>query len=104
MAEVTRLLLIQQLVSGKGAKMDPLCSLYYFAPVCAGFNTIAFLIFELPKISIENFMEIGPFHLLANALCALGLNISVVFLVITTNSHSLDCKYFISYFDAMRSP
>jgi ABC-type siderophore export system fused ATPase/permease subunit len=102
-AEITRLLLIQQLISGKGTKMDPLCSLYYFAPVCAGFNIIAFLLIELPKISMQNFLDIGIFHLLANAFCALALNISVVFLVITSNSDYVDCKYIFAHFDAMRS-
>lgn len=32
--EAARLVMIERLVNSKEGKMDPLCSLYYFAPVC----------------------------------------------------------------------
>jgi hypothetical protein len=31
--EATRLVMVQKLLTSKSLKMDPLCSLYYFAPV-----------------------------------------------------------------------
>jgi hypothetical protein len=44
-------------------------------------NLVAFFIFEYQKVSIGNFLEVGAFNLLINAMCALGLNVAVVFLV-----------------------
>lgn len=51
--EATRLVMVNSLLSSKETKMDPLCSLYYFSPVCAVFNIIAFFLF----------LNINPFQL-----------------------------------------
>jgi hypothetical protein len=61
-------------------KMDPLVSLYYFAPVCAGFNLVL-LPFTEGLSPIRNFQLIGPVLFLANGANTFALNVSAVFLV-----------------------
>jgi hypothetical protein len=80
--EATRLVMVQRLLSAKEYKMDPLVSLYYFAPVCAVMNFLIFSVVEAPKITMGDITDkVGIFVLLANAMVAFGLNVSVVFLV-----------------------
>ncbi len=79
--EATRLVLVQRLLSSSEFKMDPLVSLYYFAPVCAVMNGITALFLELPSMSMSNIYDVGLFMLIANAMIAFLLNVSVVFLV-----------------------
>lgn len=79
--EAVRLVLVQSLLSSADYKMDPLVSLYYFAPVCAIMNFCFALIFEIPKMSIAEVYSVGLWILFLNALIAFALNISVVFLV-----------------------
>lgn len=79
--EAIRLVMVQQLLSGAEFKMDPLVSLYYFAPVCAIMNGLIALFIEVPKMSIADIEMVGYFTLLANAIIAFLLNLSVVFLV-----------------------
>lgn len=79
--EAVRLVLVQSLLSSADYKMDPLVSLYYFAPVCAIMNFCFALIFEIPKMSIAQVYSVGLWILFLNALIAFALNISVVFLV-----------------------
>jgi hypothetical protein len=80
--EATRLVMVQRLLSAAEYKMDPLVSLYYFAPVCALMNFCIFLGTEAWKITVPDIVEgAGLFTLLANACVAFGLNVSVVFLV-----------------------
>jgi len=62
-------------------KMDPLVSLYYFAPVCAIMNGVTALFLEVPNMTLDHVYSVGLFTLLANAMVAFGLNVSVVFLV-----------------------
>jgi hypothetical protein len=79
--EATRLALVQQLLSSAEYKMDPLVSLYYFAPVCAVMNGLTALVVEVPSMSMQNVYDVGIFMLIANAMVAFLLNVSVVFLV-----------------------
>ncbi len=79
--EAMRLVMVQRLLSSAEYKMDPLVSLYYFAPVCAFMNFCVAAIFEIPKIQISEVYYVGPWILLANAMVAFALNVSVVFLV-----------------------
>lgn len=79
--EAVRLVMVQRLLSGAEFKMDPLVSLYYFAPACALMNGVTALFFEVPKMSLVDLERVGYFNLLANASVAFALNISVVFLV-----------------------
>lgn len=79
--EAIRLTMVQRLLSSAEFKMDPLVSLYYFAPACAVMNGVVALIVEVPKLHMDDIARVGYFLLLANALVAFLLNVSVVFLV-----------------------
>ena len=79
--EAIRLVLVQKLLNGDEHKMDPLVSLYYFAPVCAAMNAVVALFLEVPHISMQEIYAIGAPILIASALVAFLLNISAVFLV-----------------------
>ncbi|KAI6248110.1 putative sugar phosphate/phosphate translocator [Erysiphe necator] len=81
MFEAVRICLVQRLLNGAEFKMDPLVSLYYFAPVCAAMNLIVALFWEVPKISISEIYAVGLSTFFANACCAFLLNVSVVFLI-----------------------
>ncbi|KAK3989816.1 triose-phosphate transporter family-domain-containing protein [Cladorrhinum sp. PSN332] len=84
--EALRLTMVQRLLSSAEYKMDPLVSLYYFAPVCAAMNFAVALFWEVPKISMDQIYDVGLFTLLLNGLCAFALNVSVVFLIGKTSS------------------
>jgi len=84
--EATRLAMVERLLNSSEFKMDPLVSLYYFAPACAVMNFVMFLFMELHKISMDKIYELGLFTLLANATVAFMLNIAVVFLIGRTSS------------------
>ncbi|KAJ3023481.1 hypothetical protein HKX48_002908 [Thoreauomyces humboldtii] len=83
-SEAVRLVLIQKLL--KAYKMDPLCSLYHVAPICALMNGIACLIVEAPRLNMDAFYHIGPFTLISNAAVAFALNCAVVSLIGKTSS------------------
>ncbi|KAK6537701.1 hypothetical protein TWF694_011872 [Orbilia ellipsospora] len=84
--EATRLALMEKLLNSAEYKMDPLVSLYYFAPVCAAMNFVIFLSLEASTISLDDIFRVGPIVLLLNALVAFALNVSVVFLIGKTSS------------------
>ncbi|KAL9612331.1 MAG: hypothetical protein Q9167_003064 [Letrouitia subvulpina] len=84
--EALRLVMVQKLLSSAEFKMDPLVSLYYFAPVCAVMNFIVAAVVEIPRIKIEEVYRVGLLTLLANACVAFALNVSVVFLIGRTSS------------------
>jgi hypothetical protein len=79
--EAVRLTLVERLLSSAEFKMDPLVSLYYFAPVCAIMNAITSLIIEVPTMHMSDIYKVGFGVLIANAMVAFLLNVSVVFLV-----------------------
>lgn len=79
--EATRLVMVQRLLSSAEFKMDPLVSLYYFAPACAIMNGLVSLFAEVPKMTLQDVANVGYFTLLVNAMIAFLLNVSVVFLV-----------------------
>ncbi|KAF3935882.1 hypothetical protein ABW20_dc0102070 [Dactylellina cionopaga] len=84
--EATRLALVDKLLNSPEYKMDPLVSLYYFAPVCAAMNFVLFICLEASTISLDDILRVGPIVLLLNALVAFALNVSVVFLIGKTSS------------------
>lgn len=84
--EATRLVMVQRLLSSAEFKMDPLVSLYYFAPVCGVMNTVVALFWEFPSMSMQNIYDVGIFLLISNAMVAFLLNVSVVFLIGKTSS------------------
>jgi Triose-phosphate Transporter family len=79
--EATRLAMVERLLSSAEFKMDPMVTLYYFAPVCAIMNGCVALFLEIPSLSMAQVYDLGLFTLLANASIAFCLNLSVVFLV-----------------------
>jgi drug/metabolite transporter (DMT)-like permease len=84
--EATRLVMVQRLLSSAEFKMDPLVSLYYFAPACAIMNGLVALVIEVPKLSIADIEKVGYLTLVINAMIAFLLNVSVVFLVCPISS------------------
>lgn len=76
--EASRLVMIQILLHG--LKMDPLVSLHYYAPVCAGINAVI-----LPFVEgMEPFYalhRVGILVLVSNAATAFALNVAAVFLI-----------------------
>lgn len=81
MFEAVRLIMIQVLLSEDGEKMDPLVSLYYYAPVCAVMNLVMVWYVELASFKMDDFARVGPTILVFNAVVAFLLNVSSVFLV-----------------------
>ncbi|KAG7571118.1 hypothetical protein FFLO_00943 [Filobasidium floriforme] len=76
--EASRLVMIEILLHGM--KMDPLVSLYYYAPVCAALNFVIMLLVE----GVEPFYHlerVGAFVLFTNAGIAFALNVAAVFLI-----------------------
>ncbi|PBP18287.1 DUF250 domain membrane protein [Diplocarpon rosae] len=79
--EAVRICMVQRLLNGAEFKMDPLVSLYYFAPVCAIMNFVIALIWEVPLVQMSEVYAVGLWTFFANACCAFFLNMSVVFLI-----------------------
>ena len=79
--EATRLVMVQRLLSSADFKMDPMVSLYYFAPACAAINGVFTIFFELPKMTMGDIYNVGLMVLVVNAFVAFLLNVSVVLLV-----------------------
>ncbi|KAH6626337.1 triose-phosphate transporter family-domain-containing protein [Chaetomium sp. MPI-SDFR-AT-0129] len=79
--EAVRLVMIQVLLSGDTQKMDPLVSLYYYAPICAVMNVIIAIGSEANKFDPADLAKAGYGLLLLNAAIAFLLNVSSVFLI-----------------------
>ena len=79
--EAVRLVMVQRLLSSAEFKMDPLVSLYYYAPACAIINGCVWVFTEMGRMTMDDISRVGNFTLLINALVAFLLNVSVVFLV-----------------------
>ncbi|KAK4702099.1 hypothetical protein P7C70_g4131, partial [Phenoliferia sp. Uapishka_3] len=84
MFEATRLVAIQKLL--QGLRMDPLVSLYYYAPVCAGLNALLIPVYEGWAPFEQIIPVVGLPFLIVNASTALLLNIAVVFLIGSASS------------------
>ncbi|KAK3328432.1 triose-phosphate transporter family-domain-containing protein [Cercophora scortea] len=84
--EAMRLVLIQVLLSEDGQKMDPLVSLYYYAPVCAAMNIIIAVVSEAGTFNPADLAKAGYGILVLNAMVAFMLNVSSVFLIGQTSS------------------
>lgn len=52
--EATRLVLVERLLSDPKYKMDPMVSLYYYAPICTILNGLAALVVEVPQMNMAN--------------------------------------------------
>ncbi|KAH8918384.1 TPT-domain-containing protein [Atractiella rhizophila] len=77
--ESSRLVLIQMMLKDTG--MDPLTSLYYYAPVCLAFNSFFFVAIEgfAPLYTVLE--TVGGLTLLVNCCITLGLNFCSVWLI-----------------------
>ncbi|CAH0014652.1 unnamed protein product [Clonostachys rhizophaga] len=84
--EALRLTMVQRLLSSADFKMDPLVSVYYFAPVCALMNGLVALIWEVPKVTMDEVYHVGLFTFFLNGCCAFMLNVSVVLLIGKTSA------------------
>jgi len=85
-SESIKVIMIQILLSGEGQKMDPLVSLYYYAPVCTVMNFLVAAAMELSTFKMDDVWHAGVFVLLLNAAVAFLLNVASVFLVRITSS------------------
>lgn len=81
--EGLRLTMIEVMLAGDAdqQKMDPLVSLYYYAPVCAVMNFFVALCAEGPSFSFDAVLTTGVAVLVVNALVAFLLNVASVMLV-----------------------
>ncbi|KAH8891172.1 TPT-domain-containing protein [Thozetella sp. PMI_491] len=84
--ESVRTVIIQILLSKDAQKMNPLVSLYYFAPLCVVTNMIAIYFTEAKSFQWSYVSDVGIFSLLANAAVAFALNVSSVFLIGKTSA------------------
>ncbi|KAK0612722.1 putative sugar phosphate/phosphate translocator [Lasiodiplodia hormozganensis] len=86
--EATRLVLVQRLLNSNAEhKMDPLVSLYYFAPACAVLNGATTLLVEAPTMRWgQDFANLGALTLLANGAVAFALNVAAVMLIGKTSA------------------
>lgn len=79
--EGARLVMIQLMLNAEGVQMDPLVSLYYFAPVGTVINLFFALIFEAYRFDWAAVEKAGFGMLFLNAFVAFFLNVASVFLV-----------------------
>ncbi|KAJ5242996.1 sugar phosphate/phosphate translocator [Penicillium citrinum] len=84
--EALRLVMVQRLLSSAEFKMDPLVSLYYYAPACAVTNGVITLFTDVPRMTMNDIYGLGIMTLIANALVAFLLNASVVLLIGKTSA------------------
>ncbi|KAI0123095.1 triose-phosphate transporter [Xylariales sp. AK1849] len=79
--ESVRVVMIQALMSSSGMNMDPLVSLYFYAPVCAVMNLFVAWAAEWPIFQWSDIARTGFWMLFLNALIAFLLNVSSVLLI-----------------------
>ncbi|KAI1420814.1 triose-phosphate transporter family-domain-containing protein [Xylaria sp. FL1777] len=84
--EALRLVMVQRLLSSEEFKMDPLVSVYYYAPACAVINGFFTILIELPRMTMGDILHVGLITLIANAFVAFLLNVSVVLLIGKTSA------------------
>ncbi|KAM4064443.1 triose-phosphate transporter family protein [Hirsutella rhossiliensis] len=81
--EAIRIVLIEVMLSDKShrPKIDPLVSLYYYAPICAVMNFLVAIPTELPTFQWQDVTQVGFSVFFLNALAAFMLNVASVFLI-----------------------
>lgn len=84
--EALRLVMVQRLLSSPEFKMDPMVSLYYYAPACALINGALMAIVEVPRMKLADFASVGAPLFLVNAIVAFLLNVSTVLLIGKTSA------------------
>lgn len=86
--EALRIVMVQKLLTPRDAnetKMEPLVSLYYFAPACAVMNGLLSLVVEGPRLTLSHVLHVGYATFGLSALVAFTLNVITVLVV----SHSI---------------
>ncbi|KAJ3475132.1 hypothetical protein NLG97_g9563 [Lecanicillium saksenae] len=84
--EALRLTMVQRFLNSADFRMDPLVSVYYFAPVCAVLNAVVAIFWELPKVTMDDVYHVGFPIFFFNGFCAFMLNVSVVLLIGKTSA------------------
>jgi drug/metabolite transporter (DMT)-like permease len=85
--EAMRLVMVQVLLSEdkgdgrRGAGMDPLVGLYYYAPVCAVMNLFVAAVVEWPSFDAGDVGRAGAGMLFLSGVVAFMLNVASVFVV-----------------------
>ncbi|KAJ4154733.1 hypothetical protein LMH87_000012 [Akanthomyces muscarius] len=84
--EALRLVMVQRLLSSSEFKMDPMVSLYYYAPACAVINGALMAVVEVPRMKLADFASVGMPLFIINACVAFLLNVSTVLLIGKTSA------------------
>ncbi|KAJ2968681.1 hypothetical protein NQ176_g9061 [Zarea fungicola] len=84
--EALRLVMVQRLLSSPELKMDPMVSLYYYAPACAVINGALMAVVEVPNMKLSDFANVGIPLFLCNGVVAFLLNVSTVLLIGKTSA------------------
>ncbi|TQV95443.1 DMT family organic anion transporter [Cordyceps javanica] len=84
--EALRLVMVQRLLSSPEFKMDPMVSLYYYAPACAVINGALMVIVEVPRMRLADFASVGVPLFIINGVVAFLLNVSTVLLIGKTSA------------------
>lgn len=79
--EAYRLAFTQKILTDEKYQMDPLVSLYYFAPCSAAMIALMGILGEWRSIRWEDLREVEWWIWAANGIIAMGLNVAGVFLV-----------------------
>ncbi|KAL2112324.1 hypothetical protein VUR80DRAFT_7898 [Thermomyces stellatus] len=83
--EALRLSMVQRILSAE-YKMDALVSIYYYAPICALLNFLVALVFEIPKVTMEEVYHVGIPVFAVNGMIAFLLNFAAVSLIGKTSA------------------
>ncbi|KAH6648981.1 DUF250 domain membrane protein [Truncatella angustata] len=84
--ESLRVVMVKELMTDAGANMDPLVSLYYYAPMCAVTNIFVAFGAEWPTFKWSDVENAGLAMLVLNAFVAFCLNVSGVLLIGKTSA------------------
>jgi hypothetical protein len=79
--DANRLVMVQILLSDSGQKMDPLVSLYYFAPACAVMTSLVAWQTEYASFEWSSIAQAGWTVLTLSAVMGFMLNVSIFLLV-----------------------
>jgi len=90
--EALRIVMVQKLLTpSNDQKMDPLVSLYYFAPACAVMNGLLSLVLEGPRMTWQHVHNVGYGTFFLSALVAFTLNVITVLVVSHLSRVHLHC-------------
>ncbi|KAK9773803.1 putative DUF250 domain membrane protein [Seiridium cardinale] len=84
--ESLRVVMVKDLMSDDGASMDPMVSLYYYAPICALLNLFVAFGAEWQTFQWSAVSHVGVWILVLNAFVAFLLNVSSVMLIGKTSA------------------